>query len=149
MNKPDYIEVGKFVKLRDGRKAIVGYVNSIDDSNHAVRTLCTDGLYTAHALDGAFIKREKHSLDIIGPWIEPAPKQRVPCGPEDFPPGTVVRQIGNEGSWTMVTGVDSDGIYIDAVNQRQSKSFSWTAAQRDLERSIDGGKTWLPCWKEE
>lgn len=103
-----------YYKTRDGRKArvlctdapgeycVVGYVEY-----EKVSFVC------AWLPDGSAPLRLEGRDDLIELWTEPKPKKRVPCGPEDFPPGTVM--------FFRMEG---------------------------FQRSLDGGKTWLPCWKE-
>jgi len=68
---------------------------------------------------------------------------RLPIKPKltakDFPPGTVVRFAGQQDLWKMVTSVYQDRIYTGDYY------FSLNEELRSRERSLDGGKTWLPC----
>lgn len=73
-------------------------------------------------------------------------KRRVPCGPEHFPPGTVVH-AGNPLYHSPV-GVYSGGIRCPDTGN----SYDWTTflthTYSDWRRSLDGGKTWLSCYVE-
>ena len=75
---------------------------------------------------------------------KPQKMKRVPLGPEDFPPGTVVRVTSskNKVHWVAVVKVSIKGIY----HRDGDAEYSYLMAE--TERSIDGGKTWLPCYKE-
>lgn len=74
--------------------------------------------------------------------IRPDPAERQPLGPEDFPPGTVVRNKDGKGYiWRYVSAVYNDCIKAEGV------PFTYHEAQLLLDRSLDGGKTWLPCYK--
>ena len=64
-----------------------------------------------------------------------------PLGPEDFPPGTVVRnRYWRASNWFAVIHVVSDGIRI--LDQRVHFD-----EMEGFERSTDGGKTWISCSK--
>ncbi len=68
--------------------------------------------------------------------------KRVPCGPEHFPPGTVIRVACHDlTSWEAVNGVNTHGMLRVGM-------FVKYEDLKGYERSIDGGKTWLPCYVE-
>lgn len=76
------------------------------------------------------------------------PKRRIPCGPEHFPPGTILRHSDYPNAWQMVIWVQSYGIgSMDSkgefVKERYGRLVGFNG-----QRSIDGGKTWLPCYVE-
>lgn len=58
---------------------------------------------------------------------------------KDFPPGTVVRSTGAQDNWKMITSVYNDRIYTGPTYIMISDMNS------GIERSLDGGKTWLSC----
>lgn len=68
---------------------------------------------------------------------------RLPIKPKlsakDFPPGTVVRSTGAQDNWKMITSVYNDRIYTGPTYIMISDMNS------GIERSLDGGKTWLSC----
>ena len=68
---------------------------------------------------------------------------RLPIKPKlsakDFPPGTVVRSTGAQDNWKMITSVYEDRIYTGPNYIMISDMNS------GIERSLDGGKTWLSC----
>lgn len=75
----------------------------------------------------------------------PAPKRMVPLGPEDVPPGSVVRRQNRpeeDTHWIAVTAVSDALIWIG------NQSIGWLGFQL-WEISRDGGKTWQRCEKEE
>ena len=81
--------------------------------------------------------------------IKPSPVM-VPLGPEDVPPGSVVRHKnwGNNVSWCIVEGVGKN-----ALSYGSQLGHGWTREWIDLkeqgfEISRDGGKTWQRCEKE-
>lgn len=79
-------------------------------------------------------------------WRIAPETKRVPLGPEDFPPGTVVRKVGWT-VWDAVIAVTDVGVYAGVANQRHVKLVPYYALTNH-ERSTDFGKTWQPCWKE-
>lgn len=68
---------------------------------------------------------------------------RLPIKPKlsakDFPPGTVVRSTGAQDNWKMITSVYQDRIYYGNDYSLISDLSNY------IERSLDGGKTWLSC----
>lgn len=76
------------------------------------------------------------------------PKRRIPCGPEHFPPGVVLRKPGASAFWQVVTKVRSSEVMTPNYDgDLLSISFKQLADDM-VERSIDSGKTWLPCYVE-
>lgn len=78
--------------------------------------------------------------------IKPEPEPRkVPCGPEDFPPGTAIKYLRkSQQLWSIVsevwaTRVRSIGVFYE---------YRCQVFMEQYQRSLDGGKTWLPCYKE-
>lgn len=80
--------------------------------------------------------------------IDNPPKKRLPLGPEDFPPGTTLRHQINKRHWRSVMGVDDASIYITASGRCIALDYKGDLDEC-WERSLDGGKTWLPCYREE
>ena len=83
--------------------------------------------------------------------IKPEPK-RVPLGPEDVPPGSVLRRAG-QGCWSAVVGSYTEGVLfpympLDGPYPRYLNTFD-ELFSGNYEISRDGGRTWHPCWKEE
>ena len=82
--------------------------------------------------------------------LKPA-TQRVPLGPEDVKPGSVIDGSNDAGSgenWLAVLRVDFAGVY--AVNNcNEIKIHTFDSLLRYFKISRDGGKTWAPCWKEK
>ena len=90
-------------------------------------------------------KREDQSPYIYGGTYRVPianPNRRVPCGPEHFPPGTVLRiAVHEDHTWSIVVSVDPYGVVCMSGHVPFAKLDG-------LLRSIDGGKTWLPCYVE-
>jgi len=82
-------------------------------------------------------------------------KRRVPCGPEDFPPGTVVTGIcWAKHEWGAVLSVTEKHIMVQVGLNCEPTKFHFEdlmpgAKSDHIRRSIDNGKNWLPCYKEE
>lgn len=73
-------------------------------------------------------------------------KRRVPCRPEHFPPGTFVSSTNGDGkSWSVVMYQTQTG-HIKCYDVPYS--FEELANLPYWRRSVDGGKTWLPCYME-
>lgn len=81
----------------------------------------------------------------------PKPKKlvRKPCGPEHFPPGTVVREITDYEpckEWWAIICMTAHWLRIGF--QCDSTPFDSQTFMNLYERSLDNGKTWLPCYVE-
>lgn len=74
--------------------------------------------------------------------VAPEPK-RVPLGPEDFPPGTVVRvPLISEALWVAILFPTKDGLKLaDGDFWSFQYLMHW-------QRLLPGTTEWLPCWKE-
>lgn len=75
----------------------------------------------------------------------PAPKRLVPLGPEDVPPGSIVRRQNRpeeDTHWIAVTAVSDALIWIG------NQSIGWLGFQL-WEISRDGGRSWQRAEKEE
>jgi hypothetical protein len=73
--------------------------------------------------------------------IKPEP-QWVPLGPEDVPPGSVIRRLGDSG-WCVVIAVGQSGISVtfgDAVSFEVAMKLGW-----QIKRPSED---WKPCKKE-
>ena len=86
-------------------------------------------------------------IDWKDPLLMLKKKVRKPCGPEHFPPGTFVRSKFKAEFWAMLLGVGPSGIDVvwDTV---EIQRHCFTKLLGIWERSLDGGKTWLPCYVE-
>lgn len=84
-------------------------------------------------------------------WKDPLLKKKVrkPCGPEHFPPGTVVREIVKyEPNKEWLAIICMTEFWLRIGFQRDSTPFDSPTFMNQYERSLDGGKTWLPCFVE-
>lgn len=66
------LEVGKFYKTRDGRKAIVLNVVKDDTRSCPVRVVVVDNTYEPYFVrkNGRLYKNEENAWDIVAPWEE-------------------------------------------------------------------------------
>lgn len=66
------LEVGKFYKTRDGRKAIVLNVVKDDTRSCPVRVVVVDNTYEPYFVrkSGHLYKNEENAWDIVAPWEE-------------------------------------------------------------------------------
>lgn len=66
------LEVGKFYKTRDGRKAIVLNVVKDDTRSCPVRVVVVDNTYEPYFVrkSGRLYKNEENAWDIVAPWEE-------------------------------------------------------------------------------
>ncbi len=73
--------------------------------------------------------------------------RRIPCGREHFPPGTVIRRPfeDNRNEWYAVVGVEDDQLWMGGSEKPWSFDSSLLMS---YQRSLDGGRTWLPCYIE-
>jgi hypothetical protein len=93
-------------------------------------------------------RTSKWSRSLDGPWLPFTVEEEVPSpgplGPEDVPPGSVIRHNEKTMHWSMVTCVKENGIYaghtVDIIG------FEWL--KQCFEISRDNGKTWQKCQKE-
>lgn len=86
--------------------------------------------------------------DLTEPWDEP---KRVPCGPEDFPPGSCFKWSSwDEHDCCDVVCRNALGITILVAANCSGSFLTYDVlhSRGDALRSLDGGKTWLPCYKE-
>ena len=83
------------------------------------------------------------SMEPAGYRIKPEPVM-VPLGPEDVPPGSVVRQQHyNKGVWHGVGFVTTDGVAINL--ERESKFLTYQELNIcEIKRP---GQDWMPCSK--
>lgn len=72
--------------------------------------------------------------------VEPV---RLPLGPEDVSPGSVIRAIGAVG-WLAISEVTLSGVTL----AKRRDEVDYETLMRLWEISRGGGKTWEPCWKE-
>lgn len=71
-SEPLKLEVGKFYKTRDGRKAIVLNVVKDDTRSCPVRVVVVDNTYEPYFVrkSGRLYKNEENAWDIVAPWEE-------------------------------------------------------------------------------
>lgn len=83
-------------------------------------------------------------------YFLPKTKKRVPCGPEDFPPGSCFKwSHWREHEYSNVIYRNETGIaLIVSAGGGGTLTYSDLFKRDGALRSLDGGKTWLPCWKE-
>lgn len=76
-------------------------------------------------------------------------KKRVPCTAVDFPPGTILRhESWRPTTWTAVIFVGAGKIRYCTEEHGQGERSYFSMVDTEFSRSLDGGKTWLPCYKE-
>lgn len=73
-------------------------------------------------------------------------KRKVPLGPEDVPPGSVVRTCKQRVGWFSIS-VYPDSVVVFLGDGPEVVDYQ-LLQQHHWEISRDGGKTWGPCWKE-
>lgn len=93
--------------------------------------------------------------DLVKPkWIEqldyrlvPEPK-KIPLGPEDVPPGSIIGGPTNHHNWCSVIYCADFGIaFVDSFPNICKKTFK-ALFDGSYQISTDSGKTWKPCYKE-
>jgi len=87
-----------------------------------------------------------YKLDRRGAYRRKPALKRVPLGPEDVKPGSLVRLPGAASTWCAVLEVDRWSI---TAFTRAATVLDYLKLQSAYEISRDGGKTWHGCWKEE
>jgi hypothetical protein len=76
------------------------------------------------------------------PIAKPEPEW-LPLGPEDCPPGSVMRtKLDSPGTWNQIIHTSPDGI-----TPACGDFISFESLVEDFEISRDGGRTWNPCRK--
>lgn len=71
-------------------------------------------------------------------------KKRVPFGPKNVKPWSIVRREGM-AIWAMIVRVDNERIHVGAGEH----GMTWKDLMDDgWEISNDGGFTWMPCSEE-
>lgn len=74
--------------------------------------------------------------------LRPKAPEMVPLGPEDVPPGSVLRDPAYPVYWELVVNVGVEGCKTD------SEEWGWAELRDDRwEISRDFGKTWTRCQK--
>lgn len=96
------------------------------------------------------------------PWPEapkPEPAFQLPLGPEDVPPGTVLRGAGEaknyDGGWCIITSCSCTGIRIWRECDSNPTEITWRTikdAKSEINRSIPltgkwDANAWEPCHK--
>ena len=105
------------------------------------------GVYTTTL---AFRTKRPHNywLDLLRKQEPPQQKvmRRIPCGREHFPPGTVIRSSeSKQHEWYAVLGTEAGCLWIGG----SAKLWSFDSSRlMSYQRSLDRGRTWLPCYIE-
>jgi hypothetical protein len=103
-----------------------------------------------------------YRLPLSVPWPEAKPQttKQAPLGPEDVPPGTVLRGAGSaqnyDGGWCIITSCSRTGIRIWRECDSNQAEITWQIIKdinSEINRSIPlTGKwdahAWEPCSKE-
>jgi len=100
--------------------------------------LTPEGRPRTYTFHGKFVGESGCRHDLIPPA---PPMKRVPLGPEDVPPGSVV-QTSKEGGWSIVRHVNPRGMKISAFHPWEELMDSGF----QIKRPTDTG--WQPMWKE-
>jgi len=91
-------------------------------------------------------------LDIIAYRIVQPRAVTVALGPEDVPPGSVVRGHDfSDGCWSVVHGIGEDCVFVnddEAVSFEAMKYDNWLI-NRSLSRGAWDATAWEKCEKEE
>lgn len=127
---------------------------AVDELSVAFRLIDTPGVWswTVRSPKGYLPANQDERICMLK--LVESTTRKVPCGPEHFPPGTVM----NAATWSpktyasvlvattrgvnMLIGCNSSPSFIEYEKMIPNASLS------HLQRSIDGGKTWLPCYVE-
>ncbi len=116
----------------------------------------SSGAMTAHIFD--WIMFFETSCRIIG-WRYDETTKQVELGPEDVPPGTVLRGAGEaqnyDGGWCIITSCSRTGIRIWGQCDSNQTEITWQTikdAKSEINRSMPlTGKwdaaAWEPCFK--
>lgn len=112
--------------------------------------IADDGIIEEWLTDGWVMVGPKRSdlaqhLPENRPYRRNPATKRAPLGPEDVPPGSVVRLLGATTTWCIVLEVDRWSI---TAFTRAATVLDFLKLQGAYEISRDGGKTWQPCSKE-
>lgn len=75
----------------------------------------------------------------------PAPKRLILLGPEDVPPGSVIRPTSHDSGWFAVTRNCGDSVFVGDC----PRSIDFAELKKDWLISRDGGRSWYRCQKEE
>lgn len=70
--------------------------------------------------------------------------RKVPLGPEDVPPGSVIRHNQNTMHWSLVTCVKEKGVYCG--HTVELIGFEWMMTSFEIKRP---GQDWQLCEKDE
>jgi len=103
------------------------------------------------------VDSERNWVDLASPGFDAPPyrylikePQRLPLGPSDVPPGSVVRKSDwPEGTWEVVHGTEVTGINWDEGNEKFDSIMEDWQINRPRHRDADGNPTlWEPCRKQ-
>jgi hypothetical protein len=136
-------------QVGDGWRLIGNYTDDLDSRVQYYSHLNKTWFNRDHE-SGPYISGGTYRVPITPPVAKvPVAKatKRVPCGPEHFPPGTVVRTAGcthwQAILWARPSGLGAIGPSLIPGEEKYERLMN-----DGIERSIDGGKTWLPCYVE-
>lgn len=121
--------------------------------DHDIQYLYEKGWITATGVftDTSAFRTKKPAnywLDLFRRQVPTKKKtRRVPCSAEHFSPGTIIRRPdGAPYEWYAVVGVTEDRMWARAKDTPFHFDSSLTMSYH---RSVDGGRTWLPCYVED
>lgn len=80
-----------------------------------------------------------------------AEKRKVSLGPEDVPPGSVIRGAGeiDTAGWCLITSCSEAGIRIwRHCGEQHGREITWQELQESGSQILRPGSTWQPCEKE-
>lgn len=71
----------------------------------------------------------------------------IPLGPQDVPPGSVVRTKTDEDKhgWWMIVATDRNHVYLGEMSEPQTKF--WSDLQKEYVILRPGSDVWQPCEK--
>jgi hypothetical protein len=134
----------------NGDKTIIAYR---PDPYEALKKAHSEGKVIQCFDEDAGLNGEWHDLSGVIFWdcpvtdyrVKPAPVM-VPLGPEDVPPGSVIRYI-ETFQWFAVLSVSEN--YVMVINRHaEHERLYFNDLMKYNEISRDGGKTWQKCEKE-
>lgn len=100
------------------------------------------------------IDSHTHRVPASTPFHWDKPKTiRVPLGPEDVPPGSVIRGLAeaNSNGWSLITSCSTEGLRVWRSPDFHHNKITWDEAMwhwQILRPGRDPVTGWEPCWKE-